>query len=825
MKFVFFFFLGFFLFSCNKKTQKQPTDLPFLPNEATLIFKVNDPSKAASLLQNNSLLQQNSKNQLYTFFNDLEFLKLIKATSTKFYICFSPLGKNDFGFTLIAQTNKTSLTTTDFDKHFISDKTYNDFLYKEFKIKNQSIYATQFNNTWVLSNNNLLMENHIKQFENAIPYKYSKAFTSLNNEPISLVIVNSEISDICERLFPNLPKKHLLQKSYSGWTAGDFSIDKNTIDFNAIYKPQNDEDFSAIFKDITPQNNTIATITPVNAKQFTSYTFENYETLAKNLASYNRTPVKTEGEITNFLNETSEFGTIQFSKHNFFVCRIPNESIEMSTYFNFEDKPLQYRDVPIYKLNKIIDFSKNLKPLIEKKEYQFFIQFEEFIIFATSTNGLRELIPSLKNENTLYKKEWYQKFSEQLTEQSTFLIVANTEYANDKLKSSFTAKKQKNWNKTLFKNYKAVAFQTVSEENFSHLHLVTSKTIIKQKDFKVNETENVILSNNLKTNPQFVTNYISKTKDVIVQDEKNQLIVISNKGEIKWKKPIDEPILGEVKQMDMYRNGRLQYVFTTPTKLYVIDRNGKEVPPFPLSQKQTITQAVALFDYDSNRKYRIVITQDTKLTMFDNKGKQVKGFKFKNKTDGIISHPPKHIRVGTKDYIVVNESNNGVHFLNRTGKERIKLKQTPNKTTQEWFWYKNAFSTLDITNSITQVNTVGTITNIQPKLTIPNAVSTSTTKTWVSFAENSLSIKNKIIELEFGKYTHPKIFYINNKIYVSITNMDTKKVYLFDSNAKTISGFPVYGTGEASVDNSDKDANLELIVKGDDNSILFYDFR
>ena len=823
MKFVISFFLFLFLFSCNTTTEHQKNSLPFLPNEASLILKIKDLKKAKSLLQNNSFLQQNKNNPLYQFFKNLKSFDLIPANIKDFYLCFSPLGKNDFGFTLIIDSNKTSFSITDLDKYHITDRSYNNFLYKEFEFEKQSLFGAQLNDTWVLSNDYLLMENHIKQFENAIPYKHPESFESLNNENISLIIVNSEIKDIIQRLVPNISKEHLLYKELSGWIAGDFLINKSTIDFNAIYKPNSNKDISAIFNGITPKNNRIAEITPSQANQFTSYSFETYDLLAKNLAIHNHSTLKSKDKTDEFLSEITEFGSIQLSKEAVFACRIPNESIDVSSYFSNEQNPELYRDTPIYKLDKIIDFGQKLTPLISSNKSQFYIQFREFIIFSNTTASLKELIPALKSDNTLYNKEWYKTFTQQLTAQSSMLTVVNTAFASQELKNTVAKNSQKKWGKTALKNHKAIAFQVVTEASFSHLHMVISKTIVKQKDFKVSETENVILPNNVQTKPQFTTNYITKSKDILVQDSKNQLLVISNKGEIKWKKSINEPILGEIKQMDMYRNGRLQYVFTTPTKLYVLNRNGKEVSPFPLTQKETITQPVAVFDYDNNRKYRIVVAKDSKLTMYDSKGKEVKGFKYK--TNGTLTHAPKHIRVGKKDYIIVNELNNGVHFLNRTGKERIKLKGKPSETTQEWFWYKNTFSTLDINNSITQINTEGLITNTKPKLPIPDATAVTTTKTWVSFAENSLSIKDKIIELEFGKYTPPQIFYINNKIYVTITNMDTKKVFLFDSNAKSISGFPVFGTGEASIENIDKDTYLELIVKGDKNSILFYEFR
>jgi len=824
MKLFFSFLCGFLLLSCNHSSNKQPTHLPFLPNEASIIFKVKDLKKTRSLLQNNSLLQQNKSNGLYTFFNTLEPFKTVAFNDIEFFLALSPLGKNDFGTTLILDTEIAKLVN--FDTYYLTDRTYNNFLYKEYKINNQSLFAAQLNSSWVFSNDYLVIENHIKQFENSILYKHPKAFESLTNESVSLVIINPELEDISNRLFPNLPKEYQFQKQCTGWIAGDFDIDKNSLSFNAIYKPEGTTDITDLFKNIVPKSNQLSEVVPFNADYFTSVTYDDYETLLQNFAHINSKKYDAKStKLNSFLSEFEEVGTIQHAKSQFVAFRMLNESIAIDNYLDYNSNAKDYRGISIFELTSPIDFSNLLKPVIPATSAQFFIQFGSFYIFSETIDGMRKIIPFLKNKTTLSHKKWYQTFSNTLTEESSYLSVVNTAYLNSELKNSLSKSNQKKWGNTLFREYKIAAFQMVREAQFSHLHLSTLKNLDEQKDFVVNETDNVILASDILSDPQFVTNYITKSKDILVQDVANKLHIYTNKGDLKWSKEINEPILGEIKQLDMYRNGRLQYIFTTPTKLYILDRNGKEVAPFPLQFDTPITQAVALFDYDNNRKYRIVITQDSELTMFDAKGKKVNGFKFKNKSKGTITHPPKHIRVGKKDFIVVNETNTGAHFLNRTGKKRVKPKQNLIKTSQEWFWYNNAFTSLNEDNTITQIKTDNTVSYAPAKLKLKGANTAATSKTWVSLADNNLSIKKNVIELEFGRYTPPEIFYIKNKIYVTTTNIDNKKVYLFDSNAKSIKGFPVFGTSSADINNVDKDANLELVVKGDQNSILYYEFR
>ena len=101
----------------------------------------------------------------------------------------------------------------------------------------------------------------------------------------------------------------------------------------------------------------------------------------------------------------------------------------------------------------------------------------------------------------------------------------------------------------------------------------------------------------------------------------------------------------------------------------------------------------------------------------------------------------------------------------------------------------------------------------------------ATTKSLVTLSDNNLNIKGLPVSLPFGNYTSPKIFYINNTLYISTTDREAQKVYLFLSNGKKVDGFPVYGNGAVDLSNSDKDKALELLVTAEENSLLVYEIN
>ena len=82
--------------------------------------------------------------------------------------------------------------------------------------------------------------------------------------------------------------------------------------------------------------------------------------------------------------------------------------------------------------------------------------------------------------------------------------------------------------------------------------------------------------------------------------------------------------------------------------------------------------------------------------------------------------------------------------------------------------------------------------------------------------------KTRRVDLDYGVYTAPRIYYLNDKIYVTTTDLQSKKVYLFDSQAKPIPNFPVFGTSAAELQKLDKSKGLELITQADDKTIVVY---
>jgi hypothetical protein len=254
----------------------------------------------------------------------------------------------------------------------------------------------------------------------------------------------------------------------------------------------------------------------------------------------------------------------------------------------------------------------------------------------------------------------------------------------------------------------------------------------------------------------------------------------------------------------------------------VLDRNGKLVDKFHENFNNGNLSPLAVFDYDSNRNYRFIVTQGKDIYMYDSAFKPVKGFQFNDAKSNIIDSP-KHIRIGTKDYIIIAENNGKLHILNRQGNSRTKVNSTFNFDSSTNIEKQgNSLLFKDAKHVITQVNiATGKVTKSDILQGGSNHFNVNDNLI-VKLEDEKLTIKNKTIELDLGNYTTPEIFYLNKKYYISTTEIDTRKVSVFNSNGILLEQFPVYGQSTISATNMDTDKRIEFAVQGETNSVLIY---
>ncbi len=808
------------IFSCKTDTKIASPLLKFNPPKAIVVVKINNLSSFKSDIKNNDFLKTIAPTPFFaefeTYFESLQHIN----TQNEALLCINEVGKDDFEYTLITK-NETNLFVIDSTKNASTKTiTYNNNQIKEVTIANKTNFNMVLDSTFIHASSKLITENISRNYKNS-DYIFSKQFQKLytvaNSEKAATIFINTKlVKSLQEKILPNL---HFKLQHFSDWISLDVDLTQDQLALNGIALTDADRTkINTLFKNTIPQQNKMAEIVPANASGFLSFTYNDFTILKNNLANYHAKKASKK-ETDSLFSLIDEVGLVFRDNNTAVVAH--TFAIETATeILNRNAKETStFREAIIYKYDITDVFTATFSPLIKDSAAHFYTTIDNFIVFAEDIETLKNFITNHQNKATLFHQTNYQELMMTLSDESSFLAVGMHPNFQKVLAKKVSDDYAKVLEKIDFKKYPYFVLQGISDGNFTHINAVIRKINLTAKTNTVSQQFSVTLSADVATAPQWVTNHKTKQKEIVVQDVENNLYLISNTGNILWKKKLKSTIQGKIHQVDLYKNGRLQLAFTTENRFLILDRNGKEVAPFTMNFNKKLNP-LAVFDYERTRNYRFLVTSGKQIFMYDRKGKKVNGFLF-TKTQSNILFAPKHMVIGNKDYLLFAEANGKFNILNRKGQNRVSINQKIDFSDNDIFLYQHKFTTTDVNGNRIQIDQNGNISKKDLKLT-ENHFFTATNKTQVTLSDNILKIKNNEIQLDFGRYTKPHIFYIRDKIYVSTTDLETQKVYVFDSNAKMLANFPVYGTSSINLIHADGDKALKFVVQGEKNSILVY---
>jgi len=777
----------FSLFSCSKKNINTDTLIDFSPNNPSVIISAPNMNTLQKELSENLFIKSFNKTTTYqNLKSDFSFCTDI-ISNNPILISYATVGKDlEYLFTIKTKNTENNLKLSS------ETKNYNNISYRQ--LNNKKAYTVTIDSTLVVTSSEILLENLIRNKKDNIKYSNKsllKLHKTSNQSRITVFINNEKNSPIFNSIFPT----EFLGKA--DWTSIEFTND-NGIAINGITTSTTiPHDFATKLIHSKTEKSNISTVLPLNFSKYTSYNFEELINFTSQFENFN--------ELIDNCTEV-----VSFSYNNNSLCAFKLLNTTISDNFT---KHSTYRNNAIYKNSYF-----KIPATICSPQPQFACYLDDFMILSDSIESLQNCISHYQNKTTLNNQHYYTENNNALLRKSHIIESYKTSILTKKLASIL---EDKSITKVSLTDFPLIMQQITYEDNYIQFNSVIKKISKQKAKATVSQIVNITLPANVTSIPQWVTNHKTKEKELVVQDENNILYLISNKGTILWKKQLNSKIQGKIKQVDLFKNRKLQLAFTTNNEFLVLDRNGKIVGQFHKKYSTGNVLALSVFDYDNNRNYRFIITQGNKITMYNNQFKLVKGFKF-TRTKSNILQSPKHVRVGTKDYIVVSETNGTLHILDRQGKSRTKVNTKFSFNSNEIINHKSNLIFKDNKNILHSVNIAsGKVSKLDVLQGNNNAFSFSTDLK-VKLEENNLSIEGNTIELDYGNYTAPKVFYINKKYYINTTDLDTQKVYIYDSNAQLLEKFPVYGQSSIALTNMDKDSKLEFSVKGEKNSVLIY---
>lgn len=299
------------------------------------------------------------------------------------------------------------------------------------------------------------------------------------------------------------------------------------------------------------------------------------------------------------------------------------------------------------------------------------------LVLANSSRSIKNFIDDIFNDNTWGKSLARKRNLETLDRDVPYrILVDNEKFYNillDNSAASWTSLFQKY--SSLFQSFKLFSFGVGSEKGRMKLDAEFQYGLdsrMPAKALYLTESRFTTFSKPIITAPAALLNFNDRSMDYLIQDEDLDIHLISSEGEVVFSYPLEGRILGQVYQIDYYKNNKLQLVFATANGIYSFDRFGNLLPDYPISFRgEGRLEFFDLVDYDNSRDYRYFLADSYgNLYVYDQYGTLLEGWDPRT-TSGPLAVKPSHHRIPSMgDYMVSLHRNGHLAFWNRKGESK-----------------------------------------------------------------------------------------------------------------------------------------------------------
>lgn len=291
-------------------------------------------------------------------------------------------------------------------------------------------------------------------------------------------------------------------------------------------------------------------------------------------------------------------------------------------------------------------------PLSFQTQELFYTIADDLLVMSDSETSLKKFIDTMGGESTLNKSLEWNKFLESTLQEANLSVFVSPEM--DGLFGSLRQPQKF-----------AMQFYALEGDYYASAVMQFGKSAPKQTTVK-NARKGLDFGQAL-SSPWTVRNHNDRSTEILLTDASNQLHLVSKDQKVLWSTQLPGPIQGDVHQVDLLKNGKLQYLFLTAGKIHVVDRLGRYVPGYPKSVDMNNAVFTSLVDYEKSRDYRLLMADPTGTIMVsDMDGKLLDGWKSKNLPRAFFD-APRHERIRQRDYYVAVTIEGEIFLFTRRG--------------------------------------------------------------------------------------------------------------------------------------------------------------
>ncbi len=682
--------------------------LEAVPNNAALVLELNSYNKAKDLYAHLPFSASMSKWLLAERLKeDVEVLKPLFSKQPealnegRLTIALEANGAQELNYVYILNTKWQRVDIAERLSKVKSSK------YNKYNFKGDELYCLLLEDgrsyTFAAYKNLILVAKHALMVEDALSQlqhkssnllnqpEFQKAYNTVNPVATLNLYLNFEALSPTFGSFVETAKRQMMVNSGKnlGWLALSVLPNKDGIQFLGGLTPRGD---NALCKQLRNPNFTdkknIATILPANTAFLTwigmgdfKKTFGAGSALTGGMEFYQFFADWVGNDMAYFITEPH---TSNVANDCYLALHVRDTALAREQLHRFEhvQGQSQHFDYGMFTINQVLG-GKVLNTVLGETwgniENPYYAIVGDYAIFANTRSSIELLIDQYIVGRTLSNDAHYLEFSASLDERKTnFYTYANTAFLQEFLQSSLQEDVQVQI---------AQSASILKELRLFGLHLDAEGDVYKvtgtykfgnKKAFAAATQTSIAWKTTLASAAAIAPALVNSPTgeyEIFVEDVDNQIYLLNRAGEVRWKRRIDGKILSDIFQIDYFNNGNLYYVFNTAEKIYLLDKDSKDVSTFPFVLQSPATTGMTVIDFENAKEYSYFVPcKNQNIYGFNKNCRPLPGWNPKQYV-GIVKQPLFHFQKDSKDYIIALTENGTMRTFKRDGSNRFEAKE------------------------------------------------------------------------------------------------------------------------------------------------------
>jgi hypothetical protein len=489
-----------------------------------------------------------------------------------------------------------------------------------------------------------------------------------------------------------------------------------------------------------------------------------------------------------------------------------------------------YRELPVTTLNIPDIIPGTFGSFFGRIEGSSFTFLDNYIIFGNDLISLKRLIDRVSEGKSLENQKEYHDISENISDKSNIYFYFDTKRSLGEIKSILRENLSGPLNPVIdtLRKFESLAIQLSNRNGIFYTRFFIRYNPAGTSEGPLQWQSN--LDTSIQERPRIIKPRIHGDPALLVTDKSNNLYMLDNLGNIRWKLHLPGKPSGTIHEIYQKNSDSAVYLFNTDYFICIIDASGKFLTHFPLRLPLKATNALSVISFPGAKDYHILLAlSDHKLHSFNLNGKPEEGWRNPLFNEDITKEV-QSLTVSHKEFVFIAGKNGQLLITDQKGNIRIKLPKNFRVSANAMFYLnrtnkKGLFLTTDLAGKVVYIQENGTVSEATFNPLSPNHyflyedVNNDKTSEFVFFDKNTLYYYNRLYRLLYfysfrREITQPPFLIKtpNGQKLIGFVDEVTNEVFLFGKEGLIQTSPGIHGNTLFDIGFLTDQKNPELII-------------